>query len=130
MTSVLRALRDERYLSLVTRRRDGREVATPMWFIVEGDRLYMRTGARSAKVKRIRNDGRVTLAPCTASGRVTGPAVAAQAVIADAALAEPVSRGLKQKYGFWKTLIDWVNRLRGLRDIAVIEITAEAASPA
>jgi len=118
------ALRQEKYLSLVTRRRDGREVATPMWFVVEGERIYMRTGAQSAKVKRIRNNGRVTLAPCTAAGRVTGTAVSAHAVVADASLLEPVNRAVKQKYGVMKTLIDLINRLRGLRDMAVIEISA------
>lgn len=117
-------LRQEKYLSLVTRRRDGREVATPMWFVVEGERIYMRTGAASAKVKRIRGNAQVTLAPCTAAGRVTGTAMRAHAVVADDSLLEPVSRAIKQKYGVMKTIIDLINRLRGLRDMAVIEISA------
>ena len=40
-----------------------------------GEVLFMRTIARSGKVKRLRNDDRVTLAPCTWEGEITGPAV-------------------------------------------------------
>jgi PPOX class probable F420-dependent enzyme len=116
-------IRKEKYLSLVTRRKSGEEVATPMWFLVEGDRVYMRTGAASAKVKRIRHTPEVWLAPCTAGGRETGPRFGAVARVGDPVLMGPVNSGLKQKYGLAKRIIDLVNRLRGAREIVVLEIT-------
>lgn len=116
-------LRKEKHLSLVTRRKDGRQVATPMWFIVEGERIYMRTSGSSGKVKRIRNDARVMLATCTARGRETGERLEALARIADPSMLEAVNRGLKQKYGFLKSIVDMVHRITGMRDYVVLELT-------
>ncbi len=59
---------------IVSFRRDGTPVPTPVWAAVEGDRAYVRTERASGKVKRLRRDGHVLLAPCTARGRPLGPA--------------------------------------------------------
>jgi PPOX class probable F420-dependent enzyme len=74
----------EQTVSLTTFRRNGLGVATPLWFARDGDRIYMRTIARSGKVKRLRNDERVTLAPCTWEGEITGPEVAGAGRVMDA----------------------------------------------
>ena len=47
-------------------------VQTPVWFVREGDDLYVWTQANSGKAKRIRNNGRVRVAPCTARGDLLG----------------------------------------------------------
>ena len=70
-----------KYVSLVSFKRDGTPVATPLWFVVDGDRLLAITDAHSAKVKRIRRNPDVTLAPCKASGHHTGELVAARAEV-------------------------------------------------
>lgn len=62
----------ETYVSLATFRRSGAEVRTPVWIAPDGHRLVVYTNARSGKVKRLRNDGRVRLAPCDARGRLRG----------------------------------------------------------
>jgi PPOX class probable F420-dependent enzyme len=61
-----------RYLSLTSYRRDGSPVATPVWFVVDGERLLVQTDAQAGKVKRIRRNAEVTVAPCTATGRLRG----------------------------------------------------------
>ncbi len=58
---------------------DGTPVATPVWCAVDSGRLYAWTDEGSGKVKRIRNQPRVTVAACTARGAPTGPAYAATA---------------------------------------------------
>jgi PPOX class probable F420-dependent enzyme len=60
------------YLSLTTFRRDGTPVATPVWVAQQGDELVAFTSRSSGKAKRLRNDGRVLLAPCDMRGRLTG----------------------------------------------------------
>jgi len=62
-----------RYISLVTFRRDGREVATPLWFAELDGKLYAYTLGRSAKVRRLGNRGDIRVASCTLTGRITGP---------------------------------------------------------
>ncbi len=74
--SVLQTLQGAKYISLTTYRRTGEGVATPVWFAQEADRLYIETGPKTGKVKRMRRTPRVTLAPCTFGGAVTGPALA------------------------------------------------------
>lgn len=59
-----------RYVSLTTYRKNGTPVATPVWHIPRGAELWIVTAAGSGKVKRIRNEPRVGLAPCSVRGVV------------------------------------------------------------
>ena len=72
---------DGRYLSLTSFRKDGTAVSTPVWFMTDGGRLLVETGADSYKVRRIRRNPSITIAPCTATGRLRGTPVAATAVL-------------------------------------------------
>ncbi len=54
-------------------------VPTAMWFAHEQGKLYMVTGRTSGKIKRIRNNSRVLLAPCDLMGKVLGPEIEASA---------------------------------------------------
>jgi uncharacterized protein len=66
----LLALADHRFVSLTTFRRSGEPVSTPVWVGRDGDRLVVLTPAGSGKVKRLRHDPRVELAPCGRFGAV------------------------------------------------------------
>ena len=68
-----------KYLSLTSFRRDGTEVATPVWFVPDNGRLLVVTDADSYKVKRIRRDPRVTIAPCSARGHLRAAPLPAHA---------------------------------------------------
>jgi PPOX class probable F420-dependent enzyme len=93
-------LRGHRYLSLTTFRKTGKAVATPVWFAGDDRVLYVWTNAQSGKVKRLRNNSTVTVAPCTARGRVLGPEAGATAEILPDATesAETGERLLRLKY--------------------------------
>jgi PPOX class probable F420-dependent enzyme len=67
------AIRGQKYIALTTFRKTGAGVTTPVWFGEKGDRLYVMTRSTSGKFKRIRNNPRVQVAPCTIRGVVTGP---------------------------------------------------------
>jgi len=79
--SAFSSLAGERHMSLATFRANGEPVPTPIWFAEVSGRLYVRTASHFKKLERIERDAAVTVAPCTESGEVTGPAVAAQARI-------------------------------------------------
>jgi PPOX class probable F420-dependent enzyme len=74
-------IRGQKYISLVTFRKNRAAVATPVWFGEDGNRLYVMTRSDMGKTKRIRNNPQVRVAPCTIRGKVTGPEFAAQARI-------------------------------------------------
>ncbi len=98
---------DRKYLNLVTYRRSGTAVSTPVWFVEEGGVLYVRTPARSGKVKRLRNDPRVRLVPSDGRGNPKGAWVDGRArIVADGAEAERANRLVHRKYGWRKKLIE------------------------
>jgi PPOX class probable F420-dependent enzyme len=72
-------LKHDKYISLVTFRKDGTPVATPVWFAERDGKLYVKTRADSGKVKRLRRNARVSVAPATFRGKVTGRAIEATA---------------------------------------------------
>jgi PPOX class probable F420-dependent enzyme len=119
-----------KYVSLVSYKRDGAPVATPMWFVADGERLLVSTDAHSAKVRRIRRNAEVTIAACRPSGRVTGEPVAAKAEVLPASEHERAQKLLERKYRLDFILIlpvyKLVQRIRGNRqsgEIAVLAIT-------
>jgi PPOX class probable F420-dependent enzyme len=58
-----------RHCLVVTYRRDGTPVATPVWFGVANGRIFFRAERDTGKAKRLRSDTRVRVAPCTGRGR-------------------------------------------------------------
>jgi uncharacterized protein len=111
----------QNYLNLETFRRSGVGVETPVWFVEQDGVLYVRTTARSGKLKRIRNNGRVRVVPCGMRGEPFGEWVEAQAELVDSTQAEKVNQLLKRKYGMQKTMFDVMGRLNR-SDAATIAI--------
>lgn len=101
MMSALDLFRDQSYLNLETYRRSGEALQTPVWFVQVDETLYIRTMADSGKVKRIRGNPRVQVAPCGREGQLLGPWVPAQArqVREAPAVEAEVDRLLEVKYG-------------------------------
>ena len=109
-----------KYLSLETLRKSGVGVRTPIWFAVDparslgsGDaRLFVYTEADSGKVKRIRNNGRVRIAPCDMRGKISADWVDARAEIVAGSDSQYGMRLLNKKYFPWKQLLDFFAKFR------------------
>jgi PPOX class probable F420-dependent enzyme len=71
-SGTLSALDRSPCLLLVSVRRDGTPVPTPLWFARDGEHAFVRTAADSPKVARLRRTPDVTVAPCTHRGRPLG----------------------------------------------------------
>jgi PPOX class probable F420-dependent enzyme len=106
-----------KYLSLVTYRRDGRGVTTPVWFVTEGGRLFVYTEEATGKAKRLRRDPHLMAAPCTASGRPRGRSFEAVAEVASPGEEPHLEALFDRKYRFAKLVMTWaaeaLRRLRG-----------------
>ena len=89
-----------RYLSITSYKRDGRGVATPVWFVLRDGRLLVETDAASGKVKRVRRNPRLRAAVCTAGGRLRGEQVPAVAEILPDSEIGAVERLIADKYRF------------------------------
>lgn len=109
----LAAFRDHKYLSLETFKKSGEGVKTPVWFAADpardlagdGAAIYIYTIGNTGKVKRIRNNGRVKIAPCTMRGELLGEWVNARAEIVTGEEATSGMELLNRKYFPWKQLL-------------------------
>jgi hypothetical protein len=95
------------YLSLTTFRRDGTPVATPVWVAQDADHLVVVTRRSSGKAKRLRNSGRVLLAPCDMRGRVRGDVVEGTALLQDEAGTAAAIDLIRRRHGLIARLSFW-----------------------
>jgi PPOX class probable F420-dependent enzyme len=109
----------QKYLSIESFRQNGEGVRTPVWF-AEGDGLfYVYTLADSYKIRRIRNNPRIRIAPCDARGKVKGGWVDATARILDETGDRRTHELLNRKYGLLKRVLDVLAKLRGNRRASI-----------
>jgi PPOX class probable F420-dependent enzyme len=116
----------KKYLSLETFRKNGKSVRTPVWFVPDGETIYVNTGVNSGKVKRIRNNGKVNIAPCKMDGTPSGTWVPADArAISDAEVSKKVNRLLDRKYGLMRKMFSlgsaWKIRQDTILEIKLVE---------
>ena len=122
-TSALEPFVDRKTVLLTTYKRDGTGVGTPVHIAVDGDRAFVRTWDTTWKLKRIRNNPEVRVAPCTVGGRPTGPAIRARARVLGGDESEHAAEMLARKYPVLHgVLIPRLHRLRGNRTMH-IELT-------
>jgi PPOX class probable F420-dependent enzyme len=67
---------------------------------------YVRTGEQAAKVKRIRNDPRVKLAPCTVRGKPLGPYAQGTARVVTPEEVGDAEQAIQENYGLGRTLYE------------------------
>jgi PPOX class probable F420-dependent enzyme len=101
-----------KYLNLETFRKSGQNVRTPVWFAGEPEdgapeKLYVYSTSDSGKAKRIRNNGRVRVAPSDVRGKPLGEWVEARAEVVSGPEAEHGLKLLNKKYMPWKQLLDF-----------------------
>lgn len=106
-----------KYMSLTSFKRDGAGVATPVWFVEENGRLFVKTDGDSHKVRRIARNPSVRVAECTASGRLRGEPIDARAEILPEGEARRVDELMAHKYRLDRIFIlpiyRAVQRIRG-----------------
>lgn len=107
------SLNKAQYMSLKTFRKSGEGVPTPVWFAEEAGKLYMLTLPNAGKVKRIRNNNIVEVAPCDLRGNLPEGATYVKAVAKLLPAGEEANRAnqrLNRKYGLFKRIFDLVQR--------------------
>jgi uncharacterized protein len=100
-------LKGHKYCLVVTFKRDGSPVPTPVWFGLDREgRLYFRTGAEVAKVRRIRAHPRVLVAPCGVRGKPLGPSVDGTARVLPDEEKEHAEQAIQSNYGLGRRLYE------------------------
>ena len=109
------SLKDQRYLSLATQKRDATWVWTPIWFAdAKNGEFVAFSAGRAGKVKRIRNFSNVQVMACTVSGKALGEAHQGRArLIHDPTECDAAYQALKHKYGWQMRFLDFFSGLAG-----------------
>jgi uncharacterized protein len=109
------SLRGKQYALLTTFRKSGEPVPTPVWFGVgEDGKLYVRSERDTGKVKRIRNDGRVRIAPSNFRGKPLGPPVEGRARILPPEEEERAEQAIQSNYGRFRKIYEGAGNRIGI----------------
>ena len=119
------SLQGQKYLNLESFRKSGQGVPTPVWFAEEPphsppEKLYVYSTGNSGKAKRIRNNGRVRVAPCDMRGKLLGEWVEAQASIVTGDEFERGMALLNKKYFPWKQLLGFFASFSGQKRVVFV----------
>lgn len=116
------ALTGEELALLVTFRRSGDPVPTPVWFGMHDGCAYVESLADAAKVKRLGHDRRVRVAPCTLRGDPRGPFADGVGWILGAAEEQNGEAALDRHYGVRRRLYARLGNRLGVRSV-YLELT-------
>lgn len=119
----LASLQSGKYCLLTTFRRSGAPVPTPVWFGLQSERLYFHSEAAVGKIKRIRNNPRVRVAPCTLRGKPLGLPIECQARIMAPNESQTAELAIARNYGMLRRLYEAVAR-RLDSDFVYVEVQA------
>lgn len=113
------------HLLLVTYRRDGSPVPTPVWFARDQDRVYVWTEINAVKAKRLRRDPRALLAPCGPTGvPIADPIAASGRVLEDPLERARAAAAIRRQWSWPKRLFELASR--PLTDVHYLEFTPAA----
>lgn len=107
------------YIKLVTFRKNGQPVGTTVWFTTDGTKIYVVTRSETGKVKRLRNNPNVRIAPSGMIGKLKGKWFDGRAAFANAQDLEYALESRKKKYGLKAKLAGLFIRAKGLVGIVI-----------
>ena len=92
---------DVQYINLVTFKKDGSKVTTPVWVAQQNNSLVVTTGKNAGKVKRIRNNGKAIIYTTNQSGskKLSEELEVKGSILSDEDLKTEAVTILKKKYG-------------------------------
>ena len=114
MPSAFNQFVNQRTVLLTTYRRDGTPVGTPVNIAVDGERAFVRTFDTAWKLKRIRKNPIVEIAPSTVRGKPTGSAIRARARVLDGSESDHASHMINKKHPILHgVVVPVTHRIRG-----------------
>ena len=122
--SALETLAEARYINLETYRKNGTAVQTPVWTARVGEELVIFTNGNSYKVKRLRRNQNVRVAPCGVRGALKGPwHDGSGRIVTDSSQERAAYVALRKKYGWQMALADLGGRLgRTKKDWVILAV--------
>jgi uncharacterized protein len=124
MTTPIELFSGRRYIELESYKKSGEAKVTPVQSLEHEGIIYVRTGRETWKVKRIRRNSHVRIAPSDRNGKSAGPWIDGEAQVLDGQENQRMLEVFRKEYGgFGYRMVGLVGRMRGEKEMnAVISI--------
>jgi len=99
MSANTQQFENESYLNLETYRKNNHPIVTPVWFILRDNNIFVVTKEKTGKVKRLKNNNVVRVAPCNYRGVSKGTWVTGTAHFVDSQEKSDILKMRDEKYG-------------------------------
>jgi PPOX class probable F420-dependent enzyme len=97
-------LKGRKYCVVVTYKKSGEPVPSPVWFGVANGKLYFETGAYTVKLKRIARNPEVRVAASTTRGKPVSAPFAGTARVVESEDEDEAERIVQSNYGLFRRL--------------------------
>jgi len=114
------SLETGKYINILTYKKNGHKVSTPVWFICKDNKIYIRTSNHSGKVKRIKNNNNVSYALCNIRGKIKGEWHSGVAKI-EPDVNKMIFSKITEKYGLIAQIINILYKIKKM-EIIIISI--------
>ncbi len=109
----LEEIGSEKCISLETYRKNNQPVQTPVWFVIKDDLIYVVTRDRTGKIKRLRNNQQVKIAPCNFKGKIKGQWISGAAKILTDEQTKDAVKWREKKYGLMAKIAKFLSKGKG-----------------
>jgi uncharacterized protein len=110
-----------RYINLESYKKNGEPKQTPVQSLERDGLIYVRTGPRTWKVRRIRRNPHVRIVPSDRSGKPIGTWVEGEARVLEGEERNQMLKVFRKEYGtIGYSVVNVVGRLRGERQMTAI----------
>jgi uncharacterized protein len=124
----------EIYINLATYRKTGVSVNTPVWVAAHEGSYYVFSESKAGKVKRLRNNTNIKIAPCDVRGKIHGEWIEGKArLVEDQTEIDAMYPAFTKKYGIQMRLANFFSHLMGrfnTRTIIAFTLTAQSRTGA
>jgi PPOX class probable F420-dependent enzyme len=121
------SLQGKKYAILETFKKSGEGVPTPVWFGLDGNHFYVSSERDVWKIKRIRNNPRVRVAPCNSRGKPLGPAISGTARIIEPADGARAEAAIAANYGTGRKVYEGMAGRLGVDQVYIEVVPGEGA---
>jgi hypothetical protein len=111
--SEIQNLHAKKYIALETYKKNNHAVKTPVWFVIHNELVYVITREKTGKVKRLKNNLNVRIAPCTFLGKPIGKWILGNAKFVTDEELKTALELRKKKYGFMDKIAQFASRKKG-----------------
>ena len=114
------SLETGKYINILTYKKNGHKVLTPVWFSSKDNKIYIRTSNQSGKVKRIKNNNKVSYALCNIRGKIKGEWHSGVAKI-EPGINKIIFSKITEKYGIFAQMMNILYKIKKI-DIIILSI--------